>query len=307
MKREEVKSALDRALSGIQENPYLYQKILQGDGERKLHGHRRRILVLAVLVMVLSAASISIAVTAGKRVINWQGEEIESYPTLLNEQDTPVISEEERSAWQTVTEKQKETLIFAQFKMANGRSDLSWPSKEISTLEELNVLLAGHAPYLPAIREIPGYWLETGTVNYGSDASKRPALSDVTNVAGGVIYQYEILPENAIPTGYSLQLTDGGDPAKRIAIHVSVSPVSPDFVVLDDTAVSKVDVQGMDEGLMMINGNNYSIFLRKELEEPVPMYYYFLGWNIEQCRYIECRIYAKEYLEAFEEMIYFVP
>ena len=65
MKNERIKDCLDDALSGIQENPYLYQQILHC-AERKEQIHMKKGLSISmVLIIFLAAVTMSVAIAAG--------------------------------------------------------------------------------------------------------------------------------------------------------------------------------------------------------------------------------------------------
>ena len=304
MKRENVKAAMDRALFGIEENPFLFQRIMQEDTEKTLgNGRRWSILLAAVLIVIVSVTSLAVAASSYQRIINWKGEEIDQCPLLDTPSAPPAVSQDAADELMEILAQAEGKLLFTRVMSDDGSESIYGAKVGIKTMEELNAFIHEAAPYLPAVNWLPeGYVLEKAVVTYLSGADARPYLAQISHLSDGrSVYQYQISEEHALIDGYSISLKSVDNTRQNIVISAYIKPYNPRFVVDEGTAFLPLQIPGMDDALMLNTNGQYDIFMIRKLDEPIRTYYFSSGWSITDCPYVICTILCgRSYQEGIE-------
>ena len=279
MRKEEAQEALNRSLSGLQEDPWLAQRIIASEkGEFKVKKiSRATIIIAAVIVLAMATA---LAAGLGGRV-NWLGEtktdsELEPsatpIPTVKPEktEDTGVIDPHLYDLLDYA--KDREQIILS---TENGGAS-SARIQTINNVDEFETLVNTGSD-LPLPEKIPnGYVFEKGFVELGCLPEGQYVLaSETIHPEGFTETHYTVDPSMDFVRAYTLILrkeSDNSDNADHIQVNVHMvtytDPHDFTYGISETETAQVVQVEGMDNALLITSHERGMLVMRKAMTAP---------------------------------------
>lgn len=277
MRKEEAQEALNRSLSGLQEDPWLAQRVIASEKEeykvKKLSGAA---LVLVVILGISMATALAAGVTGIWKNVNWFGEVVQdedvhvaSTPVPSEPVETPA-ADVEQIAIESINNAEARELV-----VISTENSVSYADRlqGVSSMEEFAALME-LSPEFPLPQQIPdGYTFADGQVAFGCLSEGDYILTSQKSIGDGVTESHYVVDEayDCI-LGYHLHFT-GKNWEDTIDISVRMQPGSGDndgvIGVADDQTAKTVQVDGMDNSVAIDSDAIHFLFMRKIMAEPV--------------------------------------
>lgn len=283
-KKTRFKQAIDSTLSGIEGDPFLYQRVIANaeKGEKKMKYAVPKGIVIA-LIVILCMGTVAVAASVYGGTTNWNGDIIydeqpeNAYPTMAPQELEAEIDRSVRiSNW--VAEMENDGELLAIYEMQEDGE--FYPSTNNSLkrtakdMESFKALLK-EAYYLPLPNFIPdGYEFVQGVVMYTCREGGEWRLANQMELEKGVKAEwYQLDAEDAVINGYELLFRSSPEDYHYLSIYVGLSELvdvsEQSFGFIEGQTVQIVDVSGMDNALAITSENNCSLSMRRVLEEPI--------------------------------------
>lgn len=283
--KKEFQQAIDTTLSGLQGNPFLYQRVAAHaeKGEQYMRYKMPKGLVIAV-VLILCMATVAMAASLYGGSINWLGERIEdekvgeALPTVAPPPADASLDETEEIVMNAAEtyERPGEMLVITST-MGDGtivptlsRGVIS----EVNNEAELYALL-GADSLLPRPSFIPeGYEFVRGKIFYDCHASGSYELIAQHDMTAGVtVHRYRIRSGDEFPNGYYLFFRSSQEDYHYIAITVQLTQEqdlnNQRFGYLAGQTAQIVMVPGMDTAMAITGDHTSHLTMRRILPERI--------------------------------------
>ena len=283
--KKEFQQAIDTTLSGLQGNPFLYQRVAAHaeKGEQYMRYKMPKGLVVAV-VLILCMATVAMAASLYGGSINWLGERIEdeqvgeALPTVAPPPADVSLNETEEIVMNAADayERPGEMLVITST-MEDGtivptmsRGVIS----EVNSEAELYALL-GVDSLLPRPSFIPeGYTFVRGEVFYDCRAGGEYELIEQHDMTAGVtVHRYRIHSGDEFPQGYYLFYRSSEEDYHYVTITVQLSPAKDlknhSFGYLAGQTAQIVTVPGMDTAVAITGDHTSHLTMRCVLPEQI--------------------------------------
>lgn len=286
--RERIHHALDSALSGLQENPYLLQRISIRLEEGETNMKRNKISIKAVFAVIAILSMFTAAIAAGMNgYVNWLGEFTpeETFPQVLPTEAPEEMDDQQKlfDLTQQILDSAGDRELVAVWDETGG-SSIS-PMIRTDSLQQMKELLKT-AEHLPQAQFIPeGYEFAEGYVEYACEADGvYEHLSHEELSEGLTVDRYRIPEEDAFAESYSMIFRESDEDYHYMFIYVSLEqsgdPADFAFGLNEDQTAQAVKVPGMDNALAITADHMCSLHMRQTL--PIPMEYrYFDGMDVD--------------------------
>lgn len=280
MRKEEAQAALDRSLSGLQEDPLLARRIIASEkGEFKVKKLSRASIIIAAAVVLAMATAL--AAGLGGRV-NWLGE-VGPDPGLMPSAAPIPTAEPEAAAGAAGID----DIIYA-LPDNSGSRDLiviSVPGNEVTStrkqmirsMDDLNAILGTADADFPIPVNIPeGYVLKKGYAEFGCLPEGEYVLaSRSVHPEGFTESRYTVDPAMDFVRAYDLTFIPvGGSPddSDYISVHVFMTPPADpqeySFGIGEGQKARAVQAKGMDNALMIEGSRVRHLAMRKAMSSP---------------------------------------
>lgn len=285
--KKAVKHAVDHRLSGLDENPFLAQRIIASEkGFQPVKKRKLSLSLLVALVLILSMLTVALAAEYLQRSVNWFGESVpDEYNASVSVNPTPppqpidgardpeTVFMITQHAFATAAD--RELILVVENGtdgMISGSSNSQMAS--IHSIDELQAIL-NNVDYIPIANNIPdGYEFVEGTVYYSCKPDGEYILDSNEEITEGIVIQrYHVNEEDSFIKGYSVVLRNSPEDYHYLSIFVSLEPSFDlneySFGVNEDQDVQVVSVNGYDNALSIIDSNGCDLSMRKELISPI--------------------------------------
>lgn len=280
MRKEEVREALNRSLSGLQEDPRLAQRIIASEkGEFKMKRVFRATMIFAAVIVLTMATAL--AAGLGGRV-NWLGEtktdsELEPSATpmpIAEPETTETPVEIDPHFYDLLNDaKDREQIILT----AENGSASSARIQIIRGLDEFDALVNSQAD-LPLPEKVPdGYVFEKGAVEFGClPEGKYVLASETVHPEGFTESHYTVDPRMDFVRAYTLIFRDErdnwDDGGRHIQVNVQMAPYTDphDFTyrISEDETAQVVQVEGMDHAILITSAERGRLVMKKMMSAP---------------------------------------
>ena len=279
MRKEEAQEALNRSLSGLQEDPWLAQRIIASKkGEFKVKKISHVTIVFAVVIVLTMATAL--AAGLGGRV-NWLGET--KTDSELEPSATPIPIVEPEKAEDTGEidphfydlldyAKDREQIILS---TKNGGAS-SARIQTINNVDEFETLVNTGSD-LPLPEKIPnGYVFEKGFVELGCLPEGQYVLtSETIHPEGFTESHYTVDPSMDFVSAYTLifrKESDNGDNADHVQVNVRMTtytdPNNYTYGISETETAQVVQVESMDNALLITSSEREKLVMRKTMTAP---------------------------------------
>ena len=285
--RAKLRQAIDHTLSGLQGDPFLYQRVAahaeKGEHDMK---HRKWNLGL-VIALAAMACMMTVAAASGwfGGYVNWNGDIIpeEPQPILPHPTAAPEMSEDLSSlrlAQELVmTAQEMEIVHVTQKNKFGGTSTTSNRLEKHPDTYEAFLTLMADAPQLPVPAFIPeGYEFAHCQLVYDCRRDGEYVLVSSEQLEdGSSVERYRVAEEDALISGYSLSFRRNGDAEDYLSVnahlHHGTNPDEHHIGVNEDQTAQVVAVAGMDNAIAVISDTHRTLTMRRELYERVDYLY----------------------------------
>lgn len=274
------RQAIDRTLSGLEGNPYLFQRVAanaeKGANNMKHHFPKGVLIALIVLLCMGTAALAAGGLLGG--TVNWLGQ-------IVQGNELPYVIWERTEAQEAVSQKLNDwmallktdfELVEVTVRTADGLfcNAISGLKRTASDLPGFETLMVG-AQNIPTPQNIPaGYELVSGTIEYGCRSEGEwHMLEDMTLEAGVTAQRYVVDEADSYVHGYDLLLRNPAAYEDFLFISVELAALgdaaNQDIVFGAGQEVRIVDVPGMDNAVLLWAEYDHHLTMRQRLSEPV--------------------------------------
>lgn len=283
--KKAVKQAVDHRLSGLDENPFLAQRIIASEkGIQPMKKYKLSLALLMALILILSMLTVALAAEYLHRSVNWFGKSIhDEYNTSVNPTPTPqpIVGAQDPETVFMITQQVFDTAADRELilvvengtdSMISGSSNSQMVS--IHSMDELEAIL-NNADYIPLANYIPdGYEFVEGTVYYSCKPDGEYILDSKEEIAEGIVVQrYHVDEEDSFIKGYSVVLRNSPEDYHYLSIFVSLEPSFDlneySFGVNEDQDFQVVSVNGYDNALCITSDQTCRLSMRKGLKSPI--------------------------------------
>lgn len=284
MKNEKLRDCLDDALSGIQENPWLYQQVLNR-AEKEEETVKKKLsfsfVSIIAILLLLGAAAYAATEVYHRISVNWKGETVEEEEPWLGVTTAPpeIMTEAELSIMasdllhQSVAE---EEYGIVSYTTSYGTPSTSKPiSKTYYSWDEfLNAMANADSLTLPAW--IPdGYQFESATLWFGCRKGGEYKLIDEHQEGIMTVERYTVDDSDLVITGYDITYRESDEPYHYLAVGSRLEEKTVGealFGVDEEESASVVTISGMDDAILISSANEIKmsrLVMRRELSDPV--------------------------------------
>lgn len=279
--------AVDSTLSGLQGDPFLYQRVAARleEGERGMK-HRKWKLGLAI-VLAAMVCMMTVAAAGGwlGGYVNWKGEVIPEEPRSMLPGPTaapemPMDKGSFLQAQELVQTAQEMEIVCVEVKNRFGGTSTTHNrlEKHPDTYDAFLTLMAD-APQLPVPGMIPeGYEFVHCQVVYDCRADGEYVLTSETMLEdGSVVRRYRVSEEDAFVSAYSLLFRRNGDPEDYLSVNAglrwSSNPDEHHIGVNADQTAQVMEVAGMDNAILIAGETRCMLTMRRKLQQRVDYLY----------------------------------
>lgn len=278
--KAKFRQAIDHALSGLEGDPFLYQRVSAHaeKGERKMKFRLTKGFVLALIVVLcMGTAAVAGGLYGGS--VNWKGDVV--YDETPEPQAVPTAAPQgamqdlnQRICDLSATLQADGKVLFISRLDENGKTATAVSTKLTQDVQDIEVLRAiavqAGLPW-PSIPD--GYEMVQGTVFYTCREGGEWQLTDTEDQGDGIIAQwYGLADADAIAYGYDLLLRKDGDATQYIDVYVDMQEISDPqeaFMSIGEGDTFEVlDIPGMDNAIA-VTGETCRLNMRRMLAEPV--------------------------------------
>ena len=280
MRKEEAQEALNRSLSGLQEDPRLAQRIIASEkGAFKVRKtSRAAILIAAAVVLAMTTA---LAAGLGGRV-NWLGEVRPDAELMPSATPVPIAEPETAASAAVIDDRFYGLLDYSHDRdliviSVSGNGAASPRKQMIGNLDDFNTLMKTAVADFPLPGCIPeGYALQKGYVEFGCLPEGAYVLASRTvHPEGFTESHYTVDPAMDFVRAYDLTFRPAGDSADDadfMTVHVFMTPPADPheyaFGIGEDQTARAVQVKGMDSALMIEGDRVRHLAMRKTMAFP---------------------------------------
>lgn len=316
MRNEKLKDCLDDALSGIQENPWLYQQVLHR-AEREENTQMKKKLsfsfvsVIAIL-LILGAVAYAATEVYHRISVNWKGETIEEEPwPEITTAPPEIMTEAELSLMasdllhHSVAE---EEYGIVSYTTSYGTPGTSKPiSKTYNSWDEFQDAMANtDSLTLPAW--VPdGYEFESATLWFGCRKDGEYKLIEEYQDGIMTVERYKVDDTDLVIIGYDITYRESDEAYHYIGVSSRLDEETDGedlFGVNEEESATVVTIPGMDDAILISSSNEIKmsrLVMQRELGssvecEPEPAYTKAPGP-------IDSTIYIKERISVFAPML----
>lgn len=267
MTEQEFRAALHRAAEndGLSSERQLRVLARMKGDEPKVKMKNKWMIALA-LVVVLSLG-MTAAVAAGMAAVNWQGESAVPYNGRTfgqTEGEERLLALYASSAENLITfVKTPESQLEEMGGIMNSTCN-----EYAAALEEMQTWVEADGT-LPWPAAIPaGYMLEMGRVGYACRADGQLELvGQYTTEDAYQVSQYRIPQEDRFMADYMLAMVNAEGATLRIAVNLNHDDSARVFNTEEDSEISRLSVQGMEDALLIVSQGETRLALRNRLAE----------------------------------------
>ena len=280
MRKEEAQEALNRSLSGLQEDPWLAQRIIaSAKGEFKVKKISRATIIIAA-VIVLAMATALAAGLSGR--VNWLGEtktdsELEPSATPI-----PIVEPEKSEDTGEIDPHFYDLLDYAKDReqiilSTENEGASSSRIQMINSIDEFNALVNGESDF-PLPGKIPdGYVFEKGIVEFGCLPDGQYILtSETVHPEGFTEQHYAVDPSKDFVRAYNLifrdesHIGDDGERHVQVSVHMTTYTDPHDFTygIFENDTAQVVQIEGMDNALLITSDEREQLVMKKMMSEP---------------------------------------
>lgn len=279
MRKEEAQEALNRALSGLQEDPLLARRVIASEkGEFKVKKISRAAIIIAAVVLLAMATAL--AAGLGGRV-NWLGE-VKPDPALMpsatpmptSEPETAAVTAEIDNSFYGLLDYSNDRDLIVISVSGNGAA--SSRKQMIGSMDDFKELMETAKADFPIPVNIPeGYVLKKGYAEFGCLPEGEYALASQTvHPEGFTESHYTVDPAMDFIRAYYLTFVPAGgsDDTDRIFVHVFMTPPADPheyaFGIGEDQTARAVHAKGMDNALIIGGDRVTHLVMRKTMSFP---------------------------------------
>ena len=317
MKNEKLRDCLDDALSGIHENPWLFQQVLnRAESEENTQMKKKLsfsfVSVIAIL-LVLGAAAYAATEVYHRISVNWKGETIEEEepwpeittapPEIMTEAELSLMASD--LLHHSVAE---EEYGIVSYTTSYGTPGTSKPiSKTYNSWDEFQDTMANTDPLtLPAW--VPdGYEFESATLWFGCRKGGEYKLIEEHQDGIMTVERYKVDDPDLVITGYDITYRESDEDYHYIGVasRLDEETVGEDlFGVNEEESATVVIIPGMDDAILIRSSNEIKmsrLVMQRELSssvecEPEPRFTKAPGL-------IDSTIYVKERISVFAPLL----
>ncbi len=281
--KAKFKQAIDHTLSGLQGDPFLYQRVSAHaeKGEKRMkYKFPKGVLIALIVILCMGTVAVAAGVYGG--TTNWNGDIIFderpeiAYPTMPPEMLEEEIDRSVRiSDWVRELENDGELLII--YEMQDGEIYSSTSNSLKRTAKDMEVFkeLLDGVEYLPLPNFIPdGYEFVQGEVRYTCREGGEWRLANQMELEKGVKAEwYQLDAADAIVRGYDVLFRSSPEDYHYLNIFVTMFELQDvndqSFGFIEGQTVKVVDVQGMDNALAITSENSCYLSMRRVMETPI--------------------------------------
>ena len=316
MRNEKLKDCLDDALSGIQENPWLYQQVLHR-AEREENTQIKKKLsfsfvsVIAIL-LVLGAVAYAATEVYHRISVNWKGETIEEEPwPEITTAPPEIMTEAELSLMasdllhHSVAE---EEYGIVSYTTSYGTPGTSKPiSKTYNSWDEFQDAMANTDPLtLPAW--VPdGYEFESATLWFGCRKDGEYKLIEEHQDGIMTVERYKVDDTDLVIIGYDITYRESDEDYHYLEVGSRLEEKTvgeAHFGLAEEESANVVTIPGMNDAILISSANEIKmsrLVMQRELSssvecEPEPRFTKAPGP-------IDSTIYIKERISVFAPML----
>lgn len=320
MKNEKLRDCLDDALSGIQENPWLYQQVLnRAEKEENIQMKKKLsfsfVSVIAIL-LVLVAVAYAATEVYHRISINWKGEIVADYTEPISPESTtpPPQPMSEAELSRMASELLSNAVAEGEYGIVSyttsygiGGSGRPIRIKYNSWNDFQQAIEATDHLTLPTW--IPeGYEFESAEVKIGCKEKGEYKLIEEQQEEALTLFRYKVDDTDAVIVGYSITYRESAEDYHYI--HISSMLVedygdqdAQEFFLNDGDNAYVVTIPGMDDALAISSDDNpkmSSLTMRRILNSPLkckgePM--------LESAPTINDRVYTEEQIDIFGPLL----
>ncbi|MBQ8556555.1 MAG: hypothetical protein IJ438_11885 [Clostridia bacterium] len=291
--RSRFHKAVDSTLSGLQGDPFLYQRIVahtEKGAPTMKHGKLMKSLMI-VLIAILGMSTVAVAAGVFGGTVNWNGDVIyderpeSAYPTMAPEMLDEQADYLTRLAdWTAELTNDGELLVI--YEMQEDGSFAPSTSNSLSrtttNLATFRALLEG-AENMPLPAFIPdGYEFVQGEVRYTCRAGGAWRLSNQMMLEEGVKAEwYQLDAADALICGYQMFFRDSPEDYHYLSISADLMELrdvsDQSFGFTEEETVQVVTVPGMDNAMAITSDHHCMLSMRRVLEEPIQRLHFRSG------------------------------
>ncbi len=279
--RKQLRKAVDSTLSGLQSNPYLFQRVMarHEEGEQTMKKYPKLSLALVLtLVCVMSLFTVAAASGLLERIVDWDGQVINTIETPDAPQVLPTATppgtnmsrvEREEAFRESIECNPGDIVAIREGDDKNGGA--SW-IPVIYPAADMADLAARLPETMPLPVNIPeGYEFHSANIYYKAKSGSEYQF--VARKDSGEDFYAEIWHlnrEDAIPTQYEALFRNpetGAWTTVFISLHESME--NYEFGVPEGTTVRAVEVPGMEKALLFVSEDEVGLNMYTSLAEPV--------------------------------------
>ena len=276
------RQAVDRTLSGLEGNPYLFQRVAahveKGANHMKHHFPKGVLIALIVLLCMGTAALAAGGLLGG--TVNWLGDIIpdenvpSALPTVAPAMTAEVVDFNEDMLEQLSKEG---TMLMVWQQLPDGTEMPEVSTRMVRKAETeagFLTLMAGNEE-LPLPDFIPeGYEFVRGEVYYQCRADGKWQLADQCVLAGGYVAEWYTLDKaDEIIDSYYLFYRESPDDDHYLSVSASLTPRQDvkehTFGYLAGMTPSVVQVPGMDYAMAITSDTACSLRMLRDMQQPV--------------------------------------
>ena len=241
-------------------------------------GTAKKRLSKGTIALLIAAAVLALSVTAYAsgvfgRLVDWNGQtvETETDPIATMPPSAEMIENTERDAVinSILDQRGDRELVIVRDSGGGSSTDRTAP---LASIEELADLLTKESSVFTVPITIPeGYTLVMGQVSFDSARGYGYTLeSTETREDGLEVEHYSAPAEGDFISGYTLEWDNAA--GQRISLRADMMQDAENmgFGVWGESKVANLTVVGMDDALVIEDGQISSIWLRQKLDPPVP-------------------------------------
>jgi len=279
--QERLKNAIDNTLSGLPENPFLYQRIeaVNQEGENDLNKRfiPKTVIVMAAIILITLTTALASGLFGN---VNWfgevipdqyQGQTLEPHTTPTpHPDDGPTVSLFDLTQ-EILLKRAEGELVYAQEEHSGSWMGMT---KDIQSMAEFHAAMK-NTEVLPLPVAIPeGYEFVEGTIWYDCKADGQyQLLSTETPAEGLIVKRYTVDEGMKLVRSYDLLFRRNDDAHDYLSIYAALEyatdPLEHSFGLNPDQDSRVVSVEGMDNALAIFSDSHTSLSMRRVLETPV--------------------------------------
>lgn len=316
MKNEKLRECLDDALSGIQENPWLYQQVLNR-AEKEEETVKKKLsfsfVSVVAILLILGAAAYAATEVYHRISVNWKGETVEEEepwpgvttapPEIMTEAELSIMAND--LLHHSVAEEEYGRVSYT---TSYGTPGISKPiSKTYNSWDEFQDAMVKADPLtLPAW--VPdGYEFESATLWFGCRKDGEYKLIEEHQDGIMTVERYKVDDSDLVITGYDITYRESDEAYHYIGVSSRLEEETIGeglFGVNEEESATVVTIPGMDDAILISSSNEIKmsrLVMRRELNstvecEPEPAYTKAPGA-------IDSTIYIKERISVFAPML----